>query len=91
MGLLALAYSYNAVAIPLRASFKDVVQPMPGLWAWLVFDYLFDIFYVLDIVLVQSHLSYRHNGVLEVGSHDQGMGDRLVHMMGSIRSHDGEQ
>ena len=66
MGVLTLAYSYNAVAIPLRASFKDVVQPMPELLAWLIFDYLFDILYLLDIVLVQSHLSYTHNGVLEV-------------------------
>ena len=64
--MLTLAYSYNAVAIPLRASFKDVVQPMPELLAWLIFDYLFDILYLLDIVLVQSHLSYTHNGVLEV-------------------------
>ena len=79
MGLLTLAYSYNAVAIPLRASFKDVVQSMPGLFAWLVFDYLFDILYLLDIVLIQSHLSYTHNGVLEVRSHD-----------GSTRSHGGE-
>ena len=71
MGVLTLAYSYNAVAVPLRASFKDVVQPMPELLAWLVFDYLFDILYLLDIVLVQSHLSYTHNGVLEVRSHDR--------------------
>ena len=72
MGLLTLAYIYNAVAIPLRASFGDVVQPLPGLYAWLVFDYLFDLLFVLDIVLVQAHLSYRHNGVLEVRSHDRG-------------------
>lgn len=77
MGLVTLAYIYNAVAIPLRASFGDVVQPLPGLYAWLVFDYLFDLLYILDIVLVQVHLSYRHNGVLEVRSHDR-----------RVRSHD---
>jgi len=77
MGLVTLAYIYNAVAIPLRASFGDVVQPLPGLYAWLVFDYLFDLLYFLDIVLVQLHLSHRHNGVLEVRSHDR-----------RVRSHD---
>ena len=66
---MCLAYVYNAVAIPLRASF-DIYNSGGGLVAWLVFDYLFDLLYLLDIVAVQSHLSYTHNGVLEVRSCD---------------------
>ena len=62
-----LAYLYNAVAIPLRASFKGVVySETTTIYAWLVFDYIFDLIYILDIVLVQTHLSYISNGVLQV-------------------------
>ncbi len=37
-----------------------------GLVAWLLFDYLCDLVYLLDIVVVQCHLSYINNGTLEV-------------------------
>ena len=64
MGLVCLAYVYNLVAIPLRASFEHYAER--GLCAWLVLDYLFDTVYILDIVTVQCHVSYSYNGVLEV-------------------------
>ena len=64
MGVVSLAFIYNAVAIPLRASFG--VYQSRGLVAWFVLDYLFDIVYLMDILTVQFHLSYRTNGVLEV-------------------------
>lgn len=64
MGLVCLAYVYNLVAIPLRASFEQYAER--GLYAWLTVDYLCDLVYVLDIVMVQCHLSYMHSGMLEV-------------------------
>ncbi len=64
MALVCLAYVYNVVAIPLRASFEWYAER--GLVAWLLFDYLCDLVYLLDIVVVQCHLSYINNGTLEV-------------------------
>ena len=78
-GVVCLAFTYNAVAIPLRASF-DIYQ-IRGLVAWFVLDYLFDIVYLLDIILVQFHLSYRMNGVLEVS----GSCDHCLNVMVILR------
>ena len=62
--MVYLAYLYNAVAIPLRASFKD--SETSTVYVWLVFDCLFDLVYVFDVVLVQTHFSFTVNGVLQV-------------------------
>ncbi len=64
MGVVSVAFAYNAFVVPMRASFP--VQTELSLPAWLFFDYLSDTVYVLDIVLVQFHLSWRVQGVLEV-------------------------
>ncbi len=64
MGLVSLVCLYNLVAIPLRASFERYAER--GLYGWLALDYVCDVVYVLDIVLVQCHLSYMHSGMLEV-------------------------
>lgn len=66
MGVVFVAFVYNAVAIPIRVSFFVKTEHILG--AWLFFDYLFDIVYLLDIILVQFHLSWRLHGVLEVQS-----------------------
>ena len=68
MSVMFVAFLYNAISIPLRASFE--VQRGRGIAGWLLFDYIFDLVYILDILLVQAHLSYRSNGVLEVCSID---------------------
>ena len=68
-----LTYLYNAITIPLRASFDlyrlntTAEETTPYLVAvWLVVDHLFDLLYVMDIVLIQSHLGFLRNGVLQV-------------------------
>ncbi|XP_064405608.1 cyclic nucleotide-gated cation channel beta-1-like isoform X3 [Halichondria panicea] len=53
-----LKYHINPYGFP--------VQTGPYLPAWLFFDYLTDTVYIMDIVLVQFHLSWRVQGVLEV-------------------------
>lgn len=73
MGLMVIAYLYNAITIPLRASFElyrlntsdESLNPyLVGVW--LIFDYMFDLMFLLDIILVQSHLSYLRHGVVQV-------------------------
>ena len=64
MGLVCLSLVYNAASIPLRVSF-NAYSEHPGLW--LTLDYLFaDLVYILDMVMVKTHLSFRTNGILEV-------------------------
>lgn len=65
MCLVSLAWIYNALAIPLRASFN--VSAGGWLYLWLILDYLLaDPIYVADMVLIQTHLSFRSKGVLQV-------------------------
>ena len=66
MVLIAIAFLYNAIFVPLRAAFQEEVQPNFLLPLWFFFDYLFDFVFLLDIFLFQSHLSYRDQGILVV-------------------------
>ena len=68
MLIVSLAFIYNAISIPLRAAFIDEVQPSYLLPVWMLVDYILDIVFFLDIILVQSHLSYRDQGVLVVSA-----------------------
>ena len=65
MGMMFAAFLYSAVTIPLRASF-DLYRYLPAMVTFFVVDYVCDVLYVMDMVLVQSHLSFCKNGVLEV-------------------------
>ena len=67
MGLVSLGVVYNAFAIPARGTFQ--FQLKRSVVTWLLFDYLFDMIYLLDIFLIQLRLSYRVQGVLEVSDH----------------------
>ena len=53
LGVVAIAVTYNALAIPLRASYGDVVEGDHVIVMWLVFDYLFDLVYLGDLLVVQ--------------------------------------
>ena len=66
MVFVAIAFLYNAIFMPLRAAFQEEVQPNFLLPLWFFFDYLFDLIFLLDIFLIQSHLSYRDQGLLVV-------------------------
>ena len=64
-----VAFLYNAITIPLRAAFGlDISNSTdPGLiGVWLTCDHIADLVYVLDLLLVQSHISSLHRGVLVV-------------------------
>lgn len=68
MVFVAIAFLYNAIFMPLRAAFQEEVQPEFLLPLWFFFDYVFDLVFILDILVFQSHLSYRDQGLLVVGS-----------------------
>ena len=63
---MSLAVVYNAVMIPLRASFRDDVEGNDVIYMWLVFDYLIDLIYWLDIIAIQPFLSVATNEVSKV-------------------------
>ena len=67
MGIVSLGIAYNAFAIPVRGTFQ--FQRTRSIVIWLLFDYVFDLIYLLDIFLIQLRLSYRVQGVLEVRDH----------------------
>ncbi|XP_047515251.1 cyclic nucleotide-gated cation channel beta-1 isoform X2 [Pieris napi] len=58
--LVTFCYSYNAWAIVLRATFP--YQTPNNLPIWLTADYICDIFYILDVVLVKPRLIFLHDG-----------------------------
>lgn len=56
LGVVSLAVVYSALAIPLRASYGDVVEGDGVLFMWLLFDYLFDAVYWFDFLAVQPFI-----------------------------------
>ncbi|XP_074644365.1 cyclic nucleotide-gated channel beta-1-like [Tubulanus polymorphus] len=67
--IVALAFIYNAWVIPLRGCFGLHENPTSPMYettpAWLCFDYLSDLIYILDIVLVKCRISFINNGIVE--------------------------
>jgi len=65
---VAIAFVYNALAIFLRSAFDchdgDEGDLLP---LWLTLDYVCDMVYLVDIIVVQLHLSYSDRGLLVVG------------------------
>lgn len=74
MALMFLVFIYNAITIPLRAAFElykvnqSESEGTPYLVAtWLLFDHLCDLLYLVDIIVIQSHVSFLSTaGVLNV-------------------------
>lgn len=54
--IIALAVTYNAMAIPLRASFGEEVTDNGVFFMWLALDIFCDIIYVMDVLGVQPRL-----------------------------------
>ena len=54
--VIALAVTYNAMAIPLRASFGEEVTRDGVFFMWLALDIFCDIIYVIDAMAVQPRL-----------------------------------
>ena len=66
MALVFISCVYNYLFVPLRGSFGTYLHAIPGVYAWLTFDYVMDLVYFLDMVAIQPHLSFGCNGVQEV-------------------------
>eukprot|EP00731_Ephydatia_muelleri_P032261 Em0023g768a len=65
MALVFISCVYNYLFVPLRGSFGTYLHAIPGVYAWLTFDYVMDLVYFLDMVAIQPHLSFGCNGVQE--------------------------
>ncbi|XP_023313009.1 cyclic nucleotide-gated cation channel beta-1 [Anoplophora glabripennis] len=60
MSVAAMAVLYNAWVIPLRSTFPyQTVDSRP---IWMTFDYLADLVYLIDMVLVQPRVKYVNEG-----------------------------
>lgn len=58
--LETFCYSYNAWAIALRATFP--YQTPNNVALWFTADYICDVFYLLDVVLIKPRLIFLHEG-----------------------------
>ncbi|KAJ2953886.1 hypothetical protein O0L34_g1512 [Tuta absoluta] len=58
--LVTFCYSYNAWCIPLRVTFP--YQTLENTPHWMVFDYLCDFVYLLDVGFVKPRLMFLHEG-----------------------------
>ncbi|ELU02916.1 hypothetical protein CAPTEDRAFT_99982 [Capitella teleta] len=61
--LVAVSFLYNASVIPLRVSF--VTAEEDNLMYWWAFDYLCDLIYIIDIVLMRVRIRFINNGLVE--------------------------
>ena len=61
MALITSCFIYNAWAIPLRQFFKLYQKP-EHLKVWLFLDYLTDLIYFLDIVVVKYRIIFMKDG-----------------------------
>ncbi|XP_003374170.1 cyclic nucleotide-gated cation channel beta-3 [Trichinella spiralis] len=61
LAFVTLCFAYNAIVIPLRCSF--FVQDASNSFYWFVFDYLCDLVYILDMVLVKCRLQVVQSGI----------------------------
>ncbi|XP_050307210.1 cyclic nucleotide-gated cation channel beta-1 [Anthonomus grandis grandis] len=60
MFVVTLAVLYNAWVIPLRSTFPyQTAQNRAG---WMTFDYIADIIYIIDVILIQPRVKYLHEG-----------------------------
>lgn len=60
MSVAAMAVLYNAWVIPLRSTFP--YQTKDNRPIWMAFDYLADLIYLVDMVLVQPRVKYVSEG-----------------------------
>ena len=61
LSLITFCFIYNAWAIPLRQFFKHYQKP-EHLKVWLFLDYLADLIYLLDLVVVKYRIMIMRNG-----------------------------
>ncbi|CAF0757793.1 unnamed protein product [Rotaria sp. Silwood1] len=61
--LVAMAYLYNFISIPLRIAFPIWKNGERNIWLWMLIDYLCDVLYLIDIFFVQTRIKYLENGL----------------------------
>jgi len=66
LAVLSLAFLYNAFSIPLRVAYP--YQTNDNLIVWLAFDYVCDLFYLIDIIFVKPRIEFMQNGLPVVSS-----------------------
>lgn len=64
LALVTLAFLYNCTVIPLRGVFP--YQNPTNLYYWMIFDYICDFIYLIDIILFKSRVQFVNEGLLEV-------------------------
>ncbi|CAE1332046.1 CNGB1 [Acanthosepion pharaonis] len=63
LALVTLAFLYNCTVIPLRGVFP--YQNPTNLYYWMIFDYICDFIYLIDIILFKSRVQFVNEGLLE--------------------------
>ncbi|KAK0041032.1 cyclic nucleotide-gated cation channel beta-1, partial [Biomphalaria pfeifferi] len=61
--LVALAFMYNAVVIPLRGVFP--YQTDDNVRYWMIVDYICDLIYIVDILVFKVRVRFANNGIVE--------------------------
>lgn len=59
--LVSSCFLYNAYAIPLRSSYP--YQTADNLMYWMIADYICDVFYLIDMIVVKPRLQYIKGGM----------------------------
>lgn len=66
LGIVVLAFFYNAFCIPIRCSFP--YQSSDNLIYWLFMDYFCDLIYVVDMIAIKPRLIFIRGGITIVSS-----------------------
>lgn len=55
-----MAFMYNSWVIPLRSAFK--YQTSENVHKWMIFDYLSDFIYLIDLIFIKPRVMYLEDG-----------------------------
>ena len=64
--IVMMAFLYNAVVIPLRFAFRELVQTSDNVIYWLIIDYICDLIYIIDITVFEVRMTFLDNGTVQV-------------------------
>jgi hypothetical protein len=59
------AFLYNAFAIPLRSTYP--YQTDENILYWMLCDYMFDLIYLMDLMIIKPRLTFMEGGITVVG------------------------
>lgn len=91
MALVSIAFIYNAIVIPLRATF-DEVYSHDLLYSWLAWDFFFaDFVYFLDVAVVQTHVYNREKLDLKKAFKETKVCKVLMTCLGEVNAEEKER